>query len=206
MDALLGVIIILVSEINENNITDEIADKLLFDGLEYKGEEADVTIVLGSSKACFYRVPVAAEIYHSGKSGKFIFCGEKRQNTKYGFMPEYAAMLIEAKKLGIPVENIIAETTSVSTVENLENAKELIDGVGGCKSVILITTAYHMRRALKIAENILSGYKIISCPANDRSSRRDNWSKTDKGRKIVLDECLKFGYYIKNKYIEDFNI
>lgn len=199
-------VIIFVSEINEKNITDEIVDKLLFDGLEYTGEKADVTVVLGSKKACKYRVPVAAEIYHNSKSDKFVFCGGKSQDTKYGFMPEYESMLIEANKLGIPIENIITETKSFSTVENLANAKAFIDNINGCETVILVTTAYHMRRALKIAEKILAGYKIIPCPANDTHARRNNWSETVRGRKIVLDECMKFGYYIENEYIDDFEI
>ena len=47
------------SQLTKENITPEIVDKLLFEGLDYKGETADVIIVLGSRKACDYRVPKA---------------------------------------------------------------------------------------------------------------------------------------------------
>lgn len=202
----LGGVFIFASEINAQNVTDEIVDKLLFDELEYMGEKADVAVVLGSQKACEYRVAVASEIYHSGKIGKLIFCGGKVQDTKYGLMPEYESMIIAAKEHKIPKDCIFTEENSTSTVENLENAKVIIDNIPNCKNVILITTSYHMRRAMKIAEIILSEYKVIPCPANDNSTRRNNWFKTDKGRRIALDECMKFGYYIENKYIKDFEI
>ena len=50
------------SQLTKENITPEIVDKLLFEGLDYKGETADVIIVLGSRKACDYRVPLAAKL------------------------------------------------------------------------------------------------------------------------------------------------
>ena len=203
---LLEVVVIFVSEINQSNITDEIINRLLFEGLDYTGEKAEVAVVLGSQKACEYRVPVSADIFHKDKVQKLIFCGGRTQRTKYGLMAEYESMLIAAEEYKIPKAKIITEEKSFSTVENLVNTKEIIDNMVCCKSVVLITTAYHMRRALKLAESILKNYKIIPCPANDTSTRRDNWFKSDKGRRIALDECLKFGYYIKNKYIEDFEI
>ena len=48
--------------------------------------------------------------------------------------------------------------------------------------------------------------KIIPCPANRGSTQRNNWSMTEKGSTTALDECLKFGYYIKKGFIDDFEI
>ena len=55
------------SQLTKENITPEIVDKLLFEGLDYKGETADVIIVLGSRKACDYRVPLAAKLMKKSK-------------------------------------------------------------------------------------------------------------------------------------------
>ena len=84
------------SQLTKENITPEIVDKLLFEGLDYKGETADVIIVLGSRKACDYRVPLAAKLFHKGKAPKLVFCGGKVQKTSLGEMAEYKAMLIAA--------------------------------------------------------------------------------------------------------------
>ncbi|MFR5119759.1 MAG: hypothetical protein ACLTD2_07075 [Ruminococcus sp.] len=85
------------SQLTKENITPEIVDKLLFKGLDYKGETADVIIVLGSRKACDYRVPLAAKLFHEGKAPHLIFCGGKVQKTSLGDMAEYKAMLISAE-------------------------------------------------------------------------------------------------------------
>ena len=73
------------SQLTKENITPEIVDKLLFEGLDYKGETADVIIVLGSRKACDYRVPLAAKLFHKGKAPKLVFCGGKVQKTSIVF-------------------------------------------------------------------------------------------------------------------------
>lgn len=197
----------LVSIITKQNITDDVVDKLLFEGLEYKGEQADVVIVLGSIKAPVYRIPVAARLYHEGKSNKIIVCGGKVRNFEKGIMPECEAMKTSAMERGIKEEDILTEEQSMSTYENLINAKNIVNKkFPKCKNIIIVTTAYHMRRAMKMAEKTFEGVKIIPCPATNGSTQRETWYKTDKGRNTALDECMKFGYYIRNGYIDDFEI
>lgn len=65
------------SQLTKENITPEIVDKLLFQGLDYKGETADVIIVLGSRKACDYRVPLAAKLFRKEKPHISYFAVEK---------------------------------------------------------------------------------------------------------------------------------
>ena len=194
------------SQLTKENITPEIVDKMLFQGLDYSGEKADVIIVLDSRKACDYRVPLAAKLFHEEKAPHLIFCGGKVQNTSQGEMEEYEAMLIAAEKCGIPTSAITVETHSLDTVENLQNAAELVKKhFPNCKSIIIVTTAYHMRRAAMLAQHFFT-QKIIPCPASRGSTQRNNWSMTEKGSTTALDECLKFGYYIKKGLIKDFEI
>ena len=162
------------SQLTKENITPEIVDKLLFEGLDYKGETADVIIVLGSRKACDYRVPLAAKLFHKGKAPKLVFCGGKVQKTSLGEMAEYKAMLISAEKCGIPTSAILAETNSFDTVENLRNSAKLVkEHFPNCKSIIIVTTAYHMRRAKKLAEHFFT-QTIIPCPASRGSTQRND--------------------------------
>ena len=65
----------LVSRITEEDLTNELVDRLLFQGLEDTGEAADCILVLGSSKAAKYRVPVAVDAYRAGRAGKIMLCG-----------------------------------------------------------------------------------------------------------------------------------
>ena len=57
-----------VSKITEEDLTDEIVDRLLFEGIEDTGENVDCIIVLGSIKATKYRVPVAINAYNAGRA------------------------------------------------------------------------------------------------------------------------------------------
>ena len=66
-----------VSRITKENLTDDIIDGLLFDGLNDNRASVDCIIVLGSIKAAKYRVPVAAEAFFAGRSEKVMFCGGK---------------------------------------------------------------------------------------------------------------------------------
>lgn len=197
----------LVSDLTEQNISDEIIDKLLFEGLDYKGDKGDIIVVLGSKKAPLYRIPVASMLYHKEKSSKIIVCGGKVRSFDNGKAPEWKAMKNAAVDMGVKTEDILTEEDSISTYENLVNAEKIISrDFPGCKSIILVIAAYHMRRSLKMAEKIFDRINVIPCPANDGSTRRDTWFKTDKGRHTALDECMKFGYYIKNGCIDDFDI
>ncbi len=64
-----------VSKITEENLTNDMVDCLLFEGLYDCGEKVDCVLVLGSSKAVKYRVPVAARVYLEGRAKKIMMCG-----------------------------------------------------------------------------------------------------------------------------------
>ncbi len=196
-----------VGGLREEMLDRETVDRLLFKGLSYSGEKGDLIMVLGSRKACEYRVPLAAKLFGYNKADMLLFCGGKAQQTKYGFMPEFESMLAAAKELGIPSDRILIEETSLATVQNFSCSSNIIKkNLPECRKIILVTTAYHMRRALQTAKKLLPRYEFIPCPANDGSTRRDNWFMTEKGRKTALDECMKFGYYINNGLMDDFEI
>lgn len=197
----------LVSKLTGCGVTEEIAERILFEGLEYTGEDADLIMVLGSSKAPEYRVPPAVKLLKKGKADKLLLCGGKCQQTAFGYMPEYKAMEKSAKALGADTLNILTETKSYSTAENFKCSAEIIkEKFPDCRKIILVTIAYHMRRSIMLAGKILPQYKFIPYPVNAGSAAREVWKSSQKGRKTVIDECLKIGYYIRIGSIDDFEI
>ena len=66
-----------VSKITKEDLTNDVIDRLLFEGLNDNGASVDCIIVLGSIKAAKYRVPVAAKAFFSGRSEKILLCGGK---------------------------------------------------------------------------------------------------------------------------------
>ena len=52
-----------VSKITKEDLTNDVIDRLLFEGLNDTGASVDCIIVLGSTKAAKYRVPAAAKAF-----------------------------------------------------------------------------------------------------------------------------------------------
>ena len=90
-----------VSGIKETDLSNELVDRLLFEGLEDTGENADCIIVLGSMKAAQYRVPVAAQAYKAGRAGKILLCGGKLRDFPDGKYSEAEHMRQAALTFGI---------------------------------------------------------------------------------------------------------
>lgn len=198
----------LVSKIKEEDMTPEVIDRLLFQDLEDTGEHADCIIVLGSLKAAQYRVPVAVQIYQAGRAEKIVLCGGKLRHFPEGISSEAAHMRRAAPD--VADEDIILEKTSQNTVENIRFALielQRLIGLDKIQRIILVTTAYHMRRSLAIARNLSPAHiTILPCPANDNHTRRDNWMKTAVGIDRVKKEAMKIVWYVKNGTIPDFEI
>lgn len=200
----------LVSGIKEEDLTLEVIDRLLFQGLEDTGEDADCIIALGSIKASKYRVPVAAEIYHAGRAKKIMLCGGTIRDFATGKCSEAEHMRKTALELGVAEEDVILEAKSCNTVENIQyglvKLQQALDLDSVCK-VLLVTTAYHMRRSFAIARSLFPEHiLIIPCPADDNNTRRDNWMNTPAGIERAKGEAKNIVRHVINGVIPDFEI
>lgn len=199
-----------VSNLKYEDLTNEIVDKILFENLidyEYNG---DCILVLGSKIAHKYRVPKAVELYNAKRSNILLLSGGTIIETEYGMISEAEMMKLKAIELGIPVENLIIESESKTTQENiicsllsLERAIKLTK----IKSILLVTTRYHMRRSLMMAETFMPKWiRVFPCPANDTNTLRHNWFLTERNSKLAKDEAYKISCYIREGCIADFDI
>ncbi|MBP3704929.1 MAG: YdcF family protein [Clostridia bacterium] len=109
----------LVSKIKEEDLTPEVMDRLLFQGLDDTGESADCILVLGSVKAAKYRVPVAVDVYNAGRAPKIMLCGGALRDFPDGRCSEAEHMRRAVLELDVPEEDIIRENSSQNTVENI---------------------------------------------------------------------------------------
>ncbi len=200
----------LVSKIREEDLSIDVVDRLLFQGLEDTGENADCIMVLGSMKAAKYRVPVAVDAYKAGRANKLLLCGGKLREFPDGNDSEAAHMRQAALALGVAEEDIILEDTSQNTVENIRFALVELQRnlwLNKVHKVMLVTTAYHMRRSLAIARYLFPAHiAIVPCPANDNNTRRDNWMHTPAGTERAKSEAMNIVRYVINGVIPDFEI
>ena len=200
----------LVSKIREEDLTIETVDRLLFQGLEDTGECADCIIVLGSIKASKYRVPVAVDSYNNGRASKILLCGGTVRDFSDGKCSEAEQMCKTVLELGVPEKDIILENSSQNTVENIRFALielERAFSLEKVSKVLLVTTAYHMRRSLAIARYLFPEHiDVIPCPANDTNTRRYNWMNTPAGVERAKGEAIKIVRYVIDGVIPDFEI
>lgn len=200
----------LVSRIQEENLTLEVVDKLLFQGIEDTGENTDCIIVLGSVKAAKYRVPVAVDAYNAGRARKLILCGGKLRDFPDGKYSEAEHMCKAALEFGVAENDIILENSSQNTVENILFAMiemQRTFWLNKVRRVLLVTTTYHMRRSLAIARYLFPEHiEIVPCPANDNNTRRDNWMNSPIGIERVKGEAMNIVRYVMNGVIPDFEI
>lgn len=199
-----------VSKITEDDLTNEIIDRLLFEGLDDNGQNADCIIVLGSIKAAKYRVPVAVNAYLAGRSEKIMLCGGAVRNFSGERKSEAESMYEKALALGVPETSIIMENNSQNTIENilcslLELQRSM--WLNNVKSVLLVTTTYHMRRSLHIARYLMPAHiSVYPCPADDTLTKRDTWMNTPEGIGRAKKEAMNIVRCVNNGVIPDFEI
>lgn len=199
-----------VSEITENDLSNDVIDRLLFEGLDDNGVNVDCILVLGSIKAANYRVPVAVKAFFAGRSEKIMLCGGKTRDFPSGSMTEAENMYEKALELGVPETSMILENHSQNTIENilcslLELQRSM--WLNKVKSVLLVTTAYHMRRSLQMARYLFPAHiNVYPCPADDHKTKRDNWMNTTEGMDRAKSEALNIVRCVHNGVIPDFEI
>lgn len=89
----------------------------------------------------------AARLYHSGQAKKILISGgdgSLRQSSG----GESAFLYSEMQALQIPQSQLLVEGASKNTWESAVAAKQLLHSMGVQDSVLLITSAIHMRRAM----------------------------------------------------------
>lgn len=199
-----------VSKIEEDNLSEDVIDRLLFEGFDDNGAKVDCIIVLGSIKAAKYRVPVAVKAFEAERSEKIMLCGGAIRNFSGGSMTEAENMYERVLELGVPETSIIIENNSQNTIENilcslLELQRSM--WINKVKSVLLVTTTYHMCRSLHIARYLFPSHiKVYPCPADDTTTKRDNWMNTKEGTDRAKEEVLNIVRCVNNGVIPDFEI
>ena len=136
----------------------------------------DAILVLGlklkengmPEQALLDRVVLAAKLYQEGLSGLIIPCGGQTENTP---VSEAKVMADTLMNLGVKKEHIHQEDKSLYTVENIRNAKAILQEMGiSNPRVVLVTSDYHAFRAAYMARSM--GMKVKSKPSKTPNDAR----------------------------------
>lgn len=152
---------------------------------------ADVIVVLsGESRE---RVEYGVRLFQEdwAKRDRIIFTGGPVV-WKYSWA---ALMRDHAISLGLPSRAAILEEKSGSTEEEARYVRDILRS-HGFRSIILVTSPYHSRRASAIFGKVMGeDVKIISAPAEESWFRFDKWWNRRGERSKVLSEYAKFVWF-----------
>ncbi|MZQ83318.1 YdcF family protein [Paenibacillus sp. 5J-6] len=190
-----------ISQLDFETLELETINKVIFENLNDDGLTGDIILVFGSLTASKYRVPKAVELYHSNRANKILMSGGQ------SVIPESVVMKEAAIKLGVKESDIIIETNSRNTKENVIYSRNMIDKLFGLKNInriILVTNFFHLRRCLLSMKTFMPEWIEYSlCGALDINTRPDNWWTNEKGKARVMNEMETLIKYTKYKEICD---
>lgn len=194
-----------ISQLEPNKLTDLQMTELIYKNLEDDNEIGDCILVPGSNKAVQYRLPKAIQLYKQGRANKILFSGgviwEDNKLSEAQLLKE------KAIEQGIPEEDIIVEDISLHTKENVLASLLVLDRafyLHNIKRIIVVTTNFHMRRFHLTLKTFMPEWIEYSlCTVNDQTTREDNWFNYPYGRKRVEMESGKLINYVKQGVIID---
>ncbi len=163
-------IFLLALFLNYRFISEEGASKIYYDLDTLKPVE--VGLVLGTSKYAlsgninpFYknRISTAVQLFEAGKINYLIVSGDNR-HASYNEPRHMMKDLIEA---GVPADRVIPDYAGFRTFDSMVRAKKVFM----LDSVLLISQAFHLERALFIAKrNNLNAIGFAAAYPNDEGS------------------------------------
>ena len=108
-------------------------------------------------------------------------------------MNEAEAMAAHARALGVPADRILLSRSGENTAEEAARILALIRG-RGVRSVLLVTTSPHSRRARTLFRRAWrgSGIRVLSCPVESPYFRRERWWTRVRDRHVILIELLSW--------------
>ena len=121
-------------------------------------DEYDAIVVLGAqvkpdgspSFQLGWRLDAAYEAW-TQKNVPVVVCGAQGNDEP---MPEAEAMSLYLENKGVPAADILKDPDSFNTNQNLQNAAKLLQDLPGIQRVMIVTSDYHVPRAMALARDL----------------------------------------------------
>lgn len=201
---------IILSQIDDSNLTDEDIDAIVYSELEDDNLSCEYGLVFGNNMLVKERVNSAVEAYKQDRIKKMVFMGGVNgvSNQDNSTIPEAIKMKNLAISLGVDENDILIDDTSNNTFENIENAMKLLPNF--INHICIITSEFHLKRCYAILKKNCPDMKVTMIPSKDGFSDRDNWFLSDSswnsGRSLATYEAHLLIKYAKEEKIYDLEI
>jgi len=156
---------------------------------------ADAVLVMAGDPG-FERTTTAARLVTEGRVRLLIATGGEP-----GPGDSASSLRDWARRKGVPDEQIRIEQVSSGTRSSMLAVRPILEGEG-VRTVVLVTSPYHQRRAHAAASKAFGpGIQVLSHPARPSSWSPRRWWSTADSRRVVVSEYLKLAYYAARGWI-----
>lgn len=192
-----------LSEIDENNITDEIIGDVLFNVFKTPYEEVDVLIVFGCHIKALLdeRLNHALSILNSKKVHKIIISGGVGEKGDFN---ESDYMLSFLKNNGV-TDNIIVEDKSKNSEENVLNCIDILRNENLLdKRILLVSNEFHMRKLSGMFKGVSTDLDLLYDYPEHSVFSFDVLISNDALRNIAVEQVIKIkNLAVQNKIPDD---
>jgi uncharacterized SAM-binding protein YcdF (DUF218 family) len=149
------------------------------------------TIVAISGGDTTARTKEAIKLYQDGWAPRIIFSGAAEDKTG----PSNAQVMADlAVSEGVPPRDIITEDLSETTEQNAAKTQQVFAQYD-VRSVIVVTSPYHLRRAKIEFTHDSKGIAVRVHPASNDSGWSNWWWLTPTGWYLALGELVKISIF-----------
>lgn len=147
---------------------------------------ADAIVVLTGGNG---RVEEGLRLFREGRGGYLILSGVEETSRLDAIFP---GMDLKAT---VDTSKIILDIESRRTIDNALNVKKIVEEKG-FKSLILVTSNYHIKRAYTIFSKTINGeVRLYRHPVRGSSFKDDEWWGNLKSLKLVTTEFFKYIWF-----------
>ena len=195
-----------LTEINTQNITDDIIKKVLFSTIKSEFLEADCLIIFGCHLKPLLdeRLECAIKILKSKKIDTILLTGGIGVNGNFN---ESEYMKKALLNFGIAENKILVDDKSTTTEENIVNSIQILrdNNLINNKKIVLVSNQAHLRRIGMELKKQLGGDKfdiIYEYPENSIISF-DNVKNDNDLRNLATNEVKKIIRFIEQGIVDD---
>jgi len=167
-----------------------VAPGFLLEGPLEPLQPSDVIIVVSGDEA-LARYRDGVRLYKAGWAPRILFSGAAWDGTH----SNADVMRSMAIADGVPPSAILVDPLADDTYGNAVNSREILTRYG-LQSAVLVTSPYHLHRAVMTFRGVYegTGIRVTGRSAPDGEWRKTNWWMQSRTRWLTMRELEKLGY------------
>lgn len=169
-------------------------------------EKADAIVVLGGSATYKERTREAAKLFFEGRAPRILITNDNMRgpwsSAEQRNLFFYERSLEELRNAGVPSQSIeVLMKPVTNTFDEAEVVRDYAQQQG-LHSILIVTSAYHSRRALWVFSRVFRDTSIrtglIAAAPGEESPKPATWWLSVRGWRLVPTEYVKMIYYVIN--------